>query len=408
MAAEQRNDAGAGGVLPRGRLAFCCLFLSLILCNYLTFGFGMMLPVVGEELGLGDRGVGFLGSLPFLTLLFAQLPFSALAIRIRPKYSMGISFLCLSAGCLLHALASHAAYLAAGRILLALHICSLGGAVQMLKGEWIPPDRVLQVNALQEFSSNLGHLLGTLFAPLLLTVFLTWRRASAFCAALSSAILAVWFCLYRDRGSWRGGRREKIGGSFRLALRRRTVRLLLLGWPGASAVWVAFNNFWPSFALEYSSLDYRAIGMALGMTPIGSVAATLLAVPLARRIPREKLLLSLCGLLLPPLYLATLHSADLPTLCVLFFLAGFCAFAYVPAAMSRLWRLPGITAPVVAAGTSLILLSANVGSAAIGLIYDFLKLYLPSKSALTLCCFSPLLWFAATLFLPPPQEDLPS
>lgn len=401
------SEAGnAGEFLPVGRLAFLCFFISLVLCNYLTFGFGMMLPVLQEELVVGERGVGFLSSAPFFTLLLAQLPATALAIRLRPKLSMGLSFLCLAGGCLCHALASGAWQLLLGRVLLALHVCSLGGAVQMLKGEWVPQERILDINAAQEFSSNFGHVLGTLFAPATLAVFLTWRRASDFCLLAAAAVLAMWVCLYRDRAEWVAKSEESSVRSFASALRRRTVRLLVLGWPGTSAIWVAYNSFWPSWALANTALDYKSVGLALGMIPVGSVAASLLAVPLTRLLHKEKLMICGSGLVIPLFYLATLFTHQLPLLCFLFFFAGFTSFAFVPAAMSRLWKLPGISASIVTAGASTIMLSANLGSALVGLVYEFLAVRCSQQAALAICSLSPLLWFATTVFLPPPEKDI--
>lgn len=395
-----------GELLPTGKLAFVCVFLSLIVCNYLSFGFGMMLPMLKEDMLAGSRSAGLLSSVSFFTLLIAQLPAAAVAVRLHPKVSMGLSFLCLAGGCLCYSIATSVWQLVLGRMLLAFHICSLGGAVQMLKGEWVPRDKILGINSAQEFSSNLGHTMGTFFAPLMLSIFLSWRRASCFCLLAASLIAIIWFCFYRDIKDCRKKNGDSNIRFFTLAIRRKTVRLLALGWPGAAMIWVAFNSFWPSYALDHTALDYSSAGLAVGMIPIGSVAATLAAAPLTRLIHRDKLIICGWGALLPLFYGATLLTDNLIALCILFFLAGFSSFAYVPVAMSRLWKLPDITAPLVAAGTSLIMLSSNLGSALIGVIYDYLTVYFTQKAALALCCLSPLLWFFSTVFLPEPEEDI--
>ena len=142
------------------------------------------------------------------------------------------------------------------------------------------------------------------------------------------------------------------------------------------------------------------------MIPVGSVAASLVAAPLTRLFRREKLMICCWGLVIPLFYLATLFADRLPLLCVLFFLAGFSSFAFVPAAMSRLWKLPNISASLVTAGTSLIMLSANLGSALAGVVYEFLTLRFSQQAVLALCCLAPLLWFSVAVFLPPPEKDI--
>ena len=96
---KQYEDIRNPGVLlPTGKLAFVCVFLSLIVCNYLSFGFGMMLPMLKEDMLAGNRCAGLLSSVSFFTLLIAQLPAAAAAVRLHPKVSMGLSFLCLAGG----------------------------------------------------------------------------------------------------------------------------------------------------------------------------------------------------------------------------------------------------------------------------------------------------------------------
>lgn len=95
-----------------------------------------------------------------------------------------------------------------------------------------------------------------------------------------------------------------------------------------------------------------------------------------------------------------MNTASLILLCVFFFLAGFGAFAFIPIAMSVPWKIKGLSSGAIAMGTAFILMIANIGGTLAGVVVNALMNAFSLKTALMICSFSPVLFFATTIFLP--------
>lgn len=386
----------------RGRVAFACIFLSLFISNFMTIGLGMMIPSICGDLNISLQTAGIFGSITFFSQVVIAFPVAAFATRVKPKYSMGLMLACLSVGCLLHAFAQNTAMIIVGRVLFAVFANSLGAPIQMVKSTWVPVRKINSLNAIQEVSSTFGQVIGTAGITALISFLSSWREVVLVLGLISAAVTVIWLIFYQDNkkrpAELAAG--DPIVTSLKEALRHKEFWLLALGWPGTSLVWIAFTTFWPTYAAQYASMTRTDIGSAIGMIPVGSLAATLGSVPLANAIGYDKLMIWPWGLLLPVFYIISLSTSDLAVLRIVFFLAGFGAFAFIPIAMGIPWKLPNISAPGIAMGISFIIMFANIGSGLAGVIVSALMASLSLKKALAICAFSPLIWFASTLFLP--------
>ena len=184
------------------------------------------------------------------------------------------------------------------------------------------------------------------------------------------------------------------------ALKRKEIWLLALGWPGTTLVWIAFTTYWPTYATEIAGLSISSAGLAIGMIPIGSLVACLVSPTITNAIGYDKAMICPWGILLCVFYFLAMNTASLILLCVFFFLAGFGAFAFVPIAMSVPWKIKGLSSGAIAMGTAFILMIANIGGTLAGVVVNALMNAFSLKTALMICSFSPVLFFATTIFLP--------
>lgn len=378
------------------------LFVALFVSNFMTIGLGMLIPSIREDLNISLEVAATFSNITFLTQVIIALPVAAFATRVRPKVSVAFILLCLTAGCLLHAFAVNVAMIILGRVLLAVFAGSMGGPIQMVKSTWVPTPRMTYINGLQEVGSTLGQVIGTAGVTALITLLSTWRSVILALGIASAIITVIWLMLYKDNAErpvvLSSG--ESVIAPLLQALKRKEFWLLAIGWPGTTLVWIAFTTFWPTYATEVAGIDLASAGVAVGMIPIGSFIAVLASPPLTNWIGRDKLMIWPWGLLIPVFYLIAMSTTNVFILCVVFFLAGFGAFAFVPVAMGIPWKLDNITAPVIAMGTSFVLMIANIGGTLAGVVVSaFMDMY-DLRTALMICTCSPLLWFATTIFLP--------
>ena len=289
-----------------------------------------------------------------------------------------------------------------GRILLAVFLGAYAGPISMVKGTWIPTEKIQSVNGFQEVSSTFGQVIGTAGVTALLTALSGWKNVMLFLGAIAAIVTIVWFVSYKDNP-------EKpvqlsSGGSvlapLKEALSHKEIWLLAIGWPGTTLVWIAFTTYWPTYATEMAGMTLDAAGLAIGMIPIGSFVACLVSPALTKWIGYDKAMICPWGILLCLFYFLGMSTTNITVLCIMFFLAGFGAFAFVPIAMGVPWKLKGISTAAVAIGTTFILMIANIGGTLASVIVNALMDSVGLRMALQICCISPLLFFLTTIFLP--------
>ena len=255
---------------------------------------------------------------------------------------------------------------------------------------------------MQEVSSTFGQVIGIAGVTALLALCSGWKNVMLLLGVIAAICTIVWFLTYKDNPEHPV--QLATGGSvmdpLKEALQRKEIWLLALGWPGTTLIWIAFTTYWPTYATEIAGLSLSSAGLAIGMIPIGSFVACLVSPTLTNAIGYDKAMICPWGILLCVFYFFSMSTMNLAALCVLFFLAGFGAFAFVPIAMSVPWKLKGLSSGAIALGTAFILTIANIGGTLAGVIINALMGSVGLQTALRICCVSPLLFFATTIFLP--------
>ena len=384
-----------------GWYSICLVFASLFVSNFMNLGLGMLIPSIRADLGISLEVAGYFSSISFATQVIIALPVAILSTRLKPKASMGIILVSLTAACLLHGFANSAAMIILGRILLAVFLGAYTGPISMVKSTWVPTERIANINGLQEVCSTFGQVIGTAGVTALITFLSGWKNVMIFLGVVAGIVTVVWFLTYKDNPecpvqlSTAG-----VLQPLKEALSHKEIWLLAIGWPGTTLVWIAYTTFWPTYATEVAGISLEMAGLAVGMIPIGSFIATLVTASITNAIGYDKAMICPWGILLCIFYLVSMNTTNVVLLCVMFFLAGFGAFAFVPIAMSVPWKLTGISASAIAIGTTFIIMIANIGGTLAGIIVNALMGSIGLRTALLICSFSPLLWFATTIFLP--------
>ena len=385
-----------------GWYSMILIFLALFVGNFMNLGLGMLIPSIREDLGISLEVAGSFSGISFITQVIIAIPVAILSTRLKPKASIGLILICLTAACLLHGFATGAAMIIVGRILLAVFLGAYAGPISMVKSTWIPTDNIQSVNGLQEVSSTFGQVIGTAGVTALLTALSGWKNVMLFLGVVAGIVTIVWFLSYKDNPE----RPVQLssGGSvlapLKEALGHKEIWLLAIGWPGTTLVWIAFTTYWPTYATEIAGMSLNAAGLAIGMIPIGSFIACLVSPTLTKIIGYDKAMICPWGILLCVFYFVGMSTSNITLLCIMFFLAGFGAFAFVPIAMSVPWKLKGISPTAIAIGITFILMIANIGGTLASVVVNALMDSVGLQRALQICCVSPLLFFITTIFLP--------
>jgi len=141
-------------------------------------------------------------------------------------------------------------------------------------------------------------------------------------------------------------------------------------------------------------------GFILGLIPISSIVASVTAPKLAHWIGVDKLMMWPWGIILPFAYFLGLKTSSVPLLCITFIIAGYGAYAFVPIAMTLLYKIPGIKPATISVSISFILTLTSIGGTLAGIIVGQLSSSMGLYGSMAVCCLSPLLWLVTTIFLP--------
>ena len=385
-----------------GWFTLILIFFGLFVGNFMNLGLGMLIPSIREDLGISLELAGYFSSISFITQVIIAIPVAILSTRLRPKSSITLILVCLTAACLMHAFATGAAMIIIGRILLAVFCGAYSGPISMVKSTWVPTSKIPFINGLQEVGSTLGQVIGTAAVSALIAICSGWKNVMLLLGIVAGVCTVVWLLCYKDNPERpvQLSTDSSILAPLAEALKRKEIWLLALGWPGTTLVWIAFTTYWPTYATEIAGMSISAAGLAIGMIPIGSLVACLVSPTITNAIGYDKAMICPWGILLCVFYFFAMNTASLPILCIFFFLAGFGAFAFVPIAMSVPWKIKGLSAGAIAMGTAFILMIANIGGTLAGVVVNALMNAFSLKTALMICSFSPVLFFATTIFLP--------
>ena len=388
----------------RGMLLTSFGWIAILLSYFGTFALGLILPYMCEEMGLDSVSLGSsLSSLAFLVKVIVYIPLAMFAARANPKYFLAIVYIMLGGSLILHGLANNVTGLYVGRIMMAAAGSGIMAPLALVKTNWIPKSRLGGLNGIENAVGTVGQYFALSVTVPLIGILGSWRSVLAIFGGIGVIIGVLWIVLFKENeavGKIVPAQKKPFFQPIGEALKHRSVWLLGIGWPGTTLVWIAITTFWPTYAAEDLGISLEVSGVLLGLIPVGSIIGSLTAPKLADMIGVDKLMLWPWGLILPVMYFLPLVISNVPLIAVCFFIAGYGAYAFVPVAMTHVYKLPGISPAAIGGGISFILTLTSLGGTLAGVLVKALYGSLGLAGALKACCLSPLLWFATTIFLP--------
>ena len=388
----------------RGMLLTSFGWIAILLSYFGTFALGLILPYMCEEMGLDSVSLGSsLSSLAFLVKVIVYIPLAMFAARANPKYFLAIVYIMLGGSLILHGLANNVTGLYVGRIMMAAAGSGIMAPLALVKTNWIPKSRLGGLNGIENAVGMVGQYFALSVTVPLIGILGSWRSVLAIFGGIGVIIGVLWIVLFKENeavGKIVPAQKKPFFQPIGEALKHRSVWLLGIGWPGTTLVWIAITTFWPTYAAEDLGISLEVSGVLLGLIPVGSIIGSLTAPKLADMIGVDKLMLWPWGLILPVMYFLPLVISNVPLIAVCFFIAGYGAYAFVPVAMTHVYKLPGISPAAIGGGISFILTLTSLGGTLAGVLVNALYGSLGLAGALKVCCLSPLLWFATTIFLP--------
>lgn len=398
--AENTKERIPGRGMTLVLLGWIAIFLSYVG----TFALGVILPDMCADLGLDAVSLGSsLSSLAFAVKVVVYIPLAMFAARANPKYFLAIVYILLGGSLILHGMANSVTGLYAGRILMAAAGSGILAPLALVKTNWIPKSRIPGLNGVENAVGTVGQYFALAVTVPMIALLGSWRTVLAVWGGVGLIIGALWIVLFKDNeavGKIVPAEKKPFFQPIMEALKYKFVWLLGIGWPGTTLVWIAITTFWPTYASSELGIDLALAGTLVGLIPIGSIIGSLTAPKLADIIGVDKLMLWPWGLILPVMYFIPIVISNPILAGICFFIAGYGAYAFVPVAMTHIYKLPGISPAAIGGGISFILTLTSVGGTLAGIAVKALYGSLGMAGALKVCCLSPLLWFICTIFLP--------
>ena len=245
-------------------------------------------------------------------------------------------------------------------------------------------------------------MVASIFTVGLMGLFGSWNNLMFFCGIASLIMAVIWFVIYRDNptGPMPDTKNESFFQPLIKALKLKVVWLFGIGWIGTTLVWIAFTSFWPTYAIETYGMDIETAGWLIGVIPIASVIACLTSTKIAYWLGHDKWMIWPWGFILPFAYYFTLRTSSVPLLVILFFIAGYGAFAFGPIAITTLFKIPNVEPSVTATGLGFVFTLSSIGGTLAGVIIGALTSSMSLYMTMAICCASPFLWGILTLFIP--------
>lgn len=380
------------------------IWLGYVIVNLTTFSWGIMKTDVVQDLSLTEQQFGVLGASSWILKALLSIPIALLISKLNAKALLRAIFAVVAVGIFLQAFATNFAMIFVGRAL----VYGVAGAVlaplAVIKIKLIPPERMAGVNGIENFMVPLGQVLGTALILPLITLVGGWRNTLMLMGALVIGVVILWSVLCKNEYGITEQTKSKGKVEFLAPLKEamchKEIWLLALAWPGTGFVWNSVFVHWPSFAQASFSLTAEQTGFVLGCLPIGSIIGSLTAPKIADKLGYDKPMIWPWGFILPLAYGGMMFTGNIPVLCILSFIAGYGAYAFVPVAFTTIYKIKGISPQAVSIGLAMIFTTNGIGGALGSMVPPMLAGSLGLGTALKVCCLSPLLFGVLTLFLP--------
>ncbi|MDO5734388.1 MAG: MFS transporter [Eubacteriales bacterium] len=386
----------------RGLIIIIIAWVAMLFANLANFAYGIILPDMMHELGFTTAEAGTLGSIGWLVKAGFTIPIALFVARFKPKWVLSLVYFSLFAGLLLFGAANSVFMLYVGKMLIAI---ALGGCVAplaMVKHNWFHTDQIANMNGIENFIAPMGQAMGTAVMTYFIAAVGGWRKANIILGVIAGILTLLWILNYQENPDLplQTGPKKAFLEPLKEAWSHRSVRLLMFGWPGTGFVWVAMYTFWPTFATENLGLSLQQAGVILGLLPIGSAIGSITGAQIPKLIKSDKNAIWPWGFILPFLYFGLTKFTSVALLSVCSFLVGYGAYAFVPVALTSLFKIPGFSPEGISVGTSCIIAINGFGASLGSIVAGYLAGFVGLEMALAICCISPVLFGVLTLFLP--------
>lgn len=393
-------------IAGRGLLIIAVAWFAGMLVNLSVFSLGMMLPDIMKDLNFGLAEAGTLSASSWIVKAIVTIPIALLVSKINPKRILMALYLIVGVGMVIQGTAQSYLLLLVGRALVAGASAGVFVPLVPVKINWIPKERMSQMNGVESFIGPVGQSIGTLAVTYLLALFSGWRNVMLALGVVAIVIAIVWMVIYKERKGAEFKRSDApVLAPLKEALRHKTVLMLTLSWPTVCIPWIAFFTFWPTFAAERFGFSMDQCGLVLGVYPIASAIAALVSPFLASRLKKDKHMIWPWGFVLPAAFLGMLFIDNVVLLTIASCIAGFASYAFVPMAFTTMYRIPGISPRAVTMAVSCALTTVGLGGALGGMLAGSLGESMGLYPALLICAFTPLVFGITTLFLPDYEQN---
>ncbi len=399
-------DSKSMKIAKRGLLIISVAWFAGMLVNLAVFSLGMMLPDIMAELNFGLAEAGTLSSSSWVVKAIVTIPIALLVSKINPKRILMALYLIAGAGMVIQGTATSYSMLLIGRALVAGASAGVFVPLVPVKINWIPQEKMAQMNGVESFIGPVGQSIGTMAVTYFLALFNGWRNVMIALGIVAIVIAIVWMLIYKEREGAEFKRSDApVLAPLKEALSHKAVLMLTLSWPAVSIPWIAFFTFWPTFAVETFGFTMEQCGLVLGVYPIASAIAALISPFLASKLKKDKLMIWPWGFIMPVAFLGMLLVNNIVVLTIASAIAGFASYAFVPMAFTTMYRIPGISPRAVTMAVSCALTTVGLGGALGGMLAGSLGQSMGLYSALLICSFAPLIFGITTLFLPDYGRD---
>lgn len=385
----------------RGLLIISVAWFAGMLVNLAVFSLGMMLPDIRNDLNFGIAEAGTLSASSWVVKAIVTIPIALLVSKINPKRILLALYLIVGVGMVMQGAAQNYLVLLLGRALVAG--ASAGAFVPLVpvKINWIPQEKMSQMNGVESFIGPVGQSIGTIAVTYMLALFNGWRNVMFALGVVSILLAVVWMIIYKEREGAEFKKSDApVLAPLKEALSHKTVLMLTLSWPTVCIPWIAFFTFWPTYAVERFGFTMDQCGVILGVYPIASAIAALVSPFIAKRFKKDKSMIWPWGFVLPVSFLGMLFLNNPILLTLVSCIAGFASYAFVPMAFTTMYRIPGISSRAVTMAVSCALTTVGLGGALGGMLAGSLGESLGLFPALLICAVTPVVFGITTLFLP--------
>jgi len=364
-----------------------------------TFTLGIMMPVIGKDLGMDLRQVGWLGAMNWEVTAILTIPLAFRFARFSPKKTVIASCACQAAFLVAHGASSNYWFLLASRIGFMAAGLIRFPANPMLVQQWFPKNRFTLVNTVSTVFSGIAGGMVVFFMGDLLRALNGWRNIFFAFGALQTVLLLAWVWLGRENRAQEPHKRAETPQGVGIILGNRMLWLLGIGVTGDMIAFGAMETLWPKFATSTGFLTLDKAAYCEGLSYFGFTVGSLLGGMLSMRMGRRKPPIWISGLLLPFVTVGIVLSRSFTATAIFWAFWGISEL-YFPIISTIPYELPGIRPEQVPVAQAFVVSVFTAGAGLGPIAGSYLAGVFGSlQTALLVICCLPLLLFIAGLLI---------